>query len=419
MKLKNSKFSLILLGIVALFIAVEYFRPRPIDWTRTYRNDQKTPFAAEAIFDLLPGLFPSQPVKSVRVPFYNLEKENEWPLRSTYLYINENSTFETPDIRALFRFIKRGNVVFLSANSFPKAILDTLHLKTGTHNLIDFNRAYQSQQEAEESQESFYNRFRLDTMTINFLNPAFAQAGQGYVMEKETAENHFITTDSTQMGTALGVNQHGQYNFLHFRLGKGELFLHSAPEVFTNYYVLKQGSDNYAFRALSYLPNLPIYYDEYSKQGREGEQSLLRFLFTTPSLTWAYYLTLAGLGLFMIFESKRRQRVIPVIEPVKNKSLEFVETVGQLYYQQADHASIAEKKIQYWLAYVRQRFNISTTELDEEFKETLTAKSGLERSEIDRLLGRIGQVRYFSGNLPENQLVDLSNQIEQFYQRTK
>ena len=93
---------------------------------------------------------------------------------------------------------------------------------------------------------------------------------------------------------------------------------------------------------------------------------MLRFLFTTPSLTWAYYLTLAGLGLFMIFESKRRQRVIPVIEPVKNKSLEFVETVGQLYYQQADHASIAEKKIQYWLAYVRQRFNIPTTELAEE-----------------------------------------------------
>ena len=121
----------------------------------------------------------------------------------------------------------------------------------------------------------------------------------------------------------------------------------------------------------------------------------------------------------MLFESKRRQRVIPVIESVTNKSLEFVETVGHLYYQRADHASIAEKKIQHWLAYLRQRFQMNTTELDEEFKETLTAKSGLERSEIDRLLGRIGQVRYFSGNLPENQLVDLSNQIEQFYQRTK
>ncbi|OZI06537.1 hypothetical protein BWI93_19355 [Siphonobacter sp. BAB-5385] len=417
--MKHSKFLFFLLSIIVLFVAVEYFRPRPIDWTRTYRNDQKMPFATQALYDLLPGLFPKQPVRSVRLPFYNLWKEQQLAPRSTYLYISENCTLEDADVKALFAYLKRGNVVFLSANGFPQLLLDSLHLKIGTNHLVDFNRAYQEQAQPDEDQQAFYNRFRLDTMALNLTNPAFKQPGKGFVLERETAENHFLTTESTQKATVLGVNQHGQYNFLKFNLGAGTLYLHSAPEVFTNYYLLQQGDANYAFRALSYLPNLPILWDEYTEQGREGEKSLFRFLFTSPSLIWAYYLTLAALFLFVLFESKRRQRVIPVLEPLRNSSLEFVETVGQLYYHQADHSVIAEKKIQHWLTYVRQRFGLKTTELDEEFKELLTAKSGLERSEIDRLLGRIGQVRYFSGNLPENQLVDLSNQIEQFYQRTQ
>lgn len=418
--MKNKKYLLILGTIVILFVLVEYFRPRPIDWTRTFRNDQKIPFATEAVYDLLPGLFPGQEVTSVRLPFYNLADDGKLPEQtSTYLFISESCEMAGEDVEELLAYVHDGNTAFLSANSFPQLLTDTLHLKIGTNSLIDFNRAYQSEKNEDEDQDAYYNRFRFDSMQVNLTDPRFRVGRKGYVLEKETAENHFVTTDSTLKASVLGVNQHGQYNFLRFRFGKGELFLQSAPEVFSNYYLLKQGEGNYAFKALSYLPAQPILWDEYAEQGREGERSILRFLFTSPSLTWAYYLTLATLLLFVIFEGKRRQRVIPVLEPVTNSSLEFVETVGQLYYNQADHANLAEKKIQHWLTYLRQRFGMKTTELDEEFRETLVLKTGIDRKDVDNLVARIHQVRYFSGNLAENQLVDLSNQIESFYRKVQ
>ncbi|MFT4033474.1 MAG: DUF4350 domain-containing protein [Siphonobacter sp.] len=415
--MRHYKYLAIFLGILILFGVVEYFRPKPIDWTRTYRNNQKIPFATEALYSLLPTLFVNQSVESVRVPFYNFIKEQKLPAKSIYLYISENCNLDDEDVNQLIPFVQRGNIVFLSGNDFPDKLLDTLHLRQATNSMIDFSKAYQS--ERNEKEETFVKKFRLDTMRINLLNNRLRKQGKGYSMEREITENHFVTTDSTLTATVLGVNQHNQYNFLKFRLGKGELYLHSAPEAFTNYYLLKQGDDNYAFKALSYLPDLPVFWDEYAEQGREEEQSILRFLFTSPGLTWAYYITLAGLFLFVVFESKRRQRVIPVIPPVTNTSLEFVETVGELYYHQGNHANIAEKKIQHWQAYVRQRFGLKSTELDETFKEALRAKSGLPQQDIDKLIGRIGQVQYFSDDLPESQLIDLNNQIESFYRNTR
>jgi len=187
------------------------------------------------------------------------------------------------------------------------------------------------------------------------------------------------------------------------------------PVAFSNFYVLQKPNDAYAFKALSYLPTGPVFWDEYGKQGRVGSQSLFRFLLSHPSLRWAYYLILSTLVLYLLVQSRRRQRPIPVVEPPRNTSLEFVETVGQLYFQQGNHRDLALKKITHWLAFLRQHDQLAAPEIDEEARQRLAGKSGVARPDVDALLDRVEAIRN-GGQLSEADLLDLTRRIDAFYQ---
>jgi len=173
--------------------------------------------------------------------------------------------------------------------------------------------------------------------------------------------------------------------------GQGHLYLCTLPLAFTNYFVLQPGTANFAFAALSYLPTgRPVWWDEYQKQGRQEEQSLLRVLLAHDALRWALYLTLLGALLFVVFEARRRQRVIPILKPLPNTTLLFTRTVASLYRQGASHVPIAEKKIGLFLEHLRTRFHEPGLDLnDEAARERLAQKTGLPRADIDALVRRI------------------------------
>src|SRR5690606_37334483 len=112
-----------------------------------------------------------------------------------------------------------------------------------------------------------------------------------------------------------------------------------------------------------------------------------------------------------IFERKRRQRINPVIKPLENTTLEFVGTIGNLYYQRSDHRNIAEKKILFLLDQIRSRYGVSTTKIDNSFFERLSKKSGTDEKLIRDLFKIIEQVRS-SRAITADQLTELNSQIE-------
>ena len=77
-------------------------------------------------------------------------------------------------------------------------------------------------------------------------------------------------------------------NYIVVEYGKGKIFLHSLPEAFSNYYMLKNNGQ-YAADVLSYIDADKIYWDEYLKTGRKVVTSPMRFVLNQKPLTWAYY----------------------------------------------------------------------------------------------------------------------------------
>ena len=99
--------------------------------------------------------------------------------------------------------------------------------------------------------------------------------------------------------------------------------------------------------AISWLPTgRPVWWDEYQKQGRAGEQSLLRVVLAHPALKTAYYLLLLGGLLLALVEARRRQRIIPTLRPLPNTTLLFTRTVADLYRQaRGGHHVLANQEV--------------------------------------------------------------------------
>lgn len=81
------------------------------------------------------------------------------------------------------------------------------------------------------------------------------------------------------------------------------------------------------------------------KETAQVQMSPFRYFLSQPPLRWALYLSMASILLFMIFTARRKQRAIPVIREPENKSLEFVELIGTLYYQKKDHADSGPQEV--------------------------------------------------------------------------
>ena len=87
-----------------------------------------------------------------------------------------------------------------------------------------------------------------------------------------------------------------------------------------------------------------------------------------------------------------------------------------MYFQRGDHDNLARKKIQYFLADIRDRYGLNTTVLDKEFIETLARKSGAPLDEIVTLVQLLRNAQR-SISLSEFDLLTLNEAMEHFKQQ--
>ena len=204
-------------------------------------------------------------------------------------------------------------------------------------------------------------------------------------------------------------------DFVRYRLGRGHITLHAAPLVLTNYFLLQPGNINYFTAVMQTLPKniTKIYTHSYYK--RNSAASGFSVLWKYPSTRWALLVGIFVLLLYVLFEGKRKQRIIPIIVPLKNDSVSFAETVGRLYYNKGDHANLAGKMVQQFLEWVRLRYLLNTNLLNDEFIKQLTIKSGEPETIVRALLDMIHEIKLGTAQIDDAYLYQLYNTIQQFY----
>ncbi len=286
---KDWKYIAYLVIAVGIYLAIKLVSPREFDWRITYHHDDKNPFGAYALAQLIDPLFPA--VSNTNYTLYELYDSLETP--ANFLSISSSFNPGEEDTEALLANISMGGSAFISAQHYYGIFADTLFISTYD---ILFNPKY---------------NFNLgDTIELQFSNSSIPEQPR-YAYPYKNIHNYFDSFPDS-ITSIVTVNEHGLPVTIRIQWGKGSLYLNSTPLAFTNFYLLSGENDGFVETSLSHLPNLPLEQTEFYHLGRMEARTPLRFILTSEPLRWAYYLTILSSSCLW-FLKKRKQRIIPLL----------------------------------------------------------------------------------------------------------
>ena len=394
---------LLLAAVLFLMMAPLNKSDRRLDERITLRKQDKIPYGTWVAFHNLGYLFPKAFVYSNRhEPGYWDSLSNNDTAQALIIVAREFRATEF-EMKRIISFIEHGNDVFVSTRYLSAAADKLLGCSSSSYDL------------------SLYTDEEMDDgLGLSLSAPPFEKNAKfNYPGKKFSSYFNKIDSATTEV---LGYDEEGRPDFIHLRAGMGNFYLQLEPLAFSNYFLLHKNNIGYYENALSVIrPDVyKVVWDEYylTKQAPNEDRShWLGALFRHPALKAALLTAIFALLLYTLMEIRRKQRYIPVITKPKNESLDFVKTVGRLYYDKGDHRNLCRKMTAYFLEYVRNRYKLATGTLDEKFIQQLQFKTGIEEGEIRHIVTMIRHIDEVSVIRPE-ELANFHKQLESFYAKT-
>ncbi|MEO1023113.1 MAG: DUF4350 domain-containing protein, partial [Bacteroidota bacterium] len=319
------------------------------------------------------------------------------------IFINSQLNLDPFETEILLDRVDYGDDLFIAVGRIGGLLADTLGIAMTT----GFSGIPQSTSD-------------LKTLTqkeFRFTNPAFSD--QSWFFPKILSGSYFVQSDSSEVSyTVLATDDGNNPVFIHIPFGEGNIFLLSTPFPFTNYYMRDVEQYTFASHAISYLQNQPTLWDAYYKDGIN--RSRLEFILTSPNLKSAWFISLLGIVLFLLFYGRRVQRIIPILPEPNNTSIEFARTIGRLHFLQGSHAELLQKKAQFFYAYLRSNLSLSITSADisSDMKKDIAQRSGVPNDDVNRLFSSLTEAEQ-RAEITVTELKQISQQIDHFYTQTK
>lgn len=243
------------------------------------------------------------------------------------------------------------------------------------------------------------------------------------VIIKEEISHAYFTNLNFPNIKVLGyfVYKNKKYpNFIEISTKKSKYYITTAKLPFTNLYLKEdKQARRYTEKVFAYLPaDRPTIWKNGNFPDEENEteygENSLSFILKNKQLAWGWRILLFTFILYIVFEGKRRQRIIPVIEKLKNTSVEFIQTIGTLHFQEENHSKLIDKKITYFLENIRQKYLINTDTIDNNFTKLLSKKANKSEENIKNIVLFITN---FNKNKKssENDFILLNSLIEKFW----
>ncbi len=374
------------------FGACNPVRKKQLNRRVTLWRQDKIPYGCYTAYENLKYVFPNAEItlnKKSPAAFEGYEG------KKAYIIIVPEMRPDASELKGIMDFVGQGNTVFISAMAFGDSLLHSLSVKPAYNGL-------------------FFND--LDSLRLSVTDPldhdslSFAYPGDSY--------DDYARSIDSQYTTILGRDARGRPDFIRFTYkGGGALYLHFAPLAFSNFFLLHKNNKTYYDKVLSYLPAsaTEVKWDEYFRYS--GKRfSAFRYILSNTSLRWAFWLLLLLFLFIYLFESKRRQKMIPVIQGLRNTSLDFVKTIGRLYYQRRDNLNLAMKMAVHFQDLIRTRYNLPASAPGEELVNRLSSKTDLSRDYLQRIVTVIQSLPQRS-SMTEEELLEFSAMMKEFYKQ--
>ncbi len=397
--------ALMAIAILLLFFTGNNMKSKKADHRVTLRQQDKVPYGTYLAFKNLQYLFPGASIATNRREPGKWDSISKDGSNQALIIITGQFNAEEEEMEELLSFIEKGNSVFISARSISWSTYQALECRV----------------EPTDLEDNLSGIVPGDSLHL-FLNEPTFLSEKGFYYSGKILDATFkeIKHSITQI---LGEDEKGRPDFVRMRAGNGNLFVHLAPLAFTNHFLLYKNNIEYYEDVLSVIPagTEKIVWDEYylNKKYLEDEQKKKGWfdvLSKYPGLKPGLITVILTLLLYVLLEMRRKQRYIPVVAKPRNDSLDFVKTIGRLYYDRANHLNLCRKMIAYFLEHVRNKYQVQTSMLDEDFIRNLQYKSGSSETEIREIVTFIKHIET-AEDVTDKHLAGFHKQLENFYKK--
>jgi hypothetical protein len=416
----NSK--AIIIGAVGVFATLLFLYfylnrdPGPKhNWYQSFDKQSNEPYGTLVIKKMLEASHGGTKTINEKEPLHKILSGKKFT-KTDYVLIGQSIYLDPQDVEALKIFLADGNNVFIATLEPPESLLEAVYVN--------------------DCESPISYDYEMDTTVhANFYHPTLHRNRDYSFSYRSGADDYpyFWRTldasalcDSTVGFSSLGYQENDRVNFFRitYGAGDGQVYLHTAPIMFTNYFISKAEKMEYASGVFRHLNGDNLIWDEVSKvpfsQLQNPYDSPLYYIMQQPALKYAWWMLLAGAVLYIIFASKRTQRIIPVIEPKTNTSLEFLNVISSLHYQNPDHLDMGRKKMKYFLYFIRARYGINAPTFTQDHVKRLAEKAKVDVADVQAILDRYKTIEsYATFNEEPDRLVALYQAIEKFYKTCK
>jgi hypothetical protein len=440
--------TIVLIGII--LIAILYFNSKKsIDWTEHYIGKSKDPYGEYLLQELIKDKYHHK-ISIINKSLNTVLPVSDDSVNTNYLFIGDHFYLNPNDEKTFFSFIEKGNTAFIAANSFPYPISYILknggvYIYDSTNVSKDSVEIYQQTDTLNDSmepdstmnydtttsyeEESYDSSYKIEAplvsksviysdstilktesfaskkINIQFNSP-IADPSINYIFDSPIKKlwNQYFPYTWTSMDSMSAPDPsccilssfktsdgHIKYNMIGMPYGKGMIYIHTNPIIFTNYFLKTKTGLSHTEHALSILSNEKIYWDEFSKNpledspSNEKRKDYLKYILSVESFKWAWYLMIGATLLFIILKSKRKYSIMPVLEPVSNTSIEYINTTGRLYMQIGNHRKLIQLNMRLFISFIQQKYGILIKPEDSQSVQWIAAKSGIEEQLYNEL----------------------------------
>ena len=400
----NKKLIVLVGGVLVLLLFGFFYLQgskynRSYNWKETYDIDSKEPYGAYIFHELMRTKFGDDNFEILKAPLSRTVSSKD---RNTlYVILAKASFYGFSDVDTLSAFVKSGNDALIILDHPQIDLIEPILAEdcgsiavfmdnTVSLSLEDVNQTYDYE---------FLNNWQRVTKFWSYID----------------------SLDCAPNMSILGNINDEDPNFIKVRHGEGNFYLHTTPLAFANYYLKDKSLLRYSDLVMRNFSPEKVYWDNYShiyNENNEESASPLKYILSQPSLKWAWYIFLFGVVIFVIFYAKRKQRIIPVLDPNVNTTIEYAETMGYLYFEEQSHRKIAGHKMNLFLTYVRNKYHLQTRNIDEDLYRKISLKSGVAIDEVIEIFKAYNRID-FKTTIEANDLIAFHNLLESFYHKCK
>lgn len=408
----NKNFKLISIGVALIFALVLFFVLKwdssggdesdasfvSNNWSERYGLENKHPFGLHLFFHLVKLKNPKQRIVQISTK-YQYDSIIKLKEKATFYMIADTVGLMPKESERLQERLLEGSSLLLSASLFSEKLLDQFN--------VPLRPAF-----VYEKSVKFH--FNADTVRFHSIFQNDTIYDEWYGFKKVLNESEYPVSDLIRFQNLSSL--------VKLKLPESSVIIHSNPTTLLNINAKSKNAFSYINFILNQLPTKQtIYFVEFARVQNKGEEeeqiepenNLMQLIYENRILLNSMMLLFFTGLLFVIFRTKRRREVVPVIPQEVNITKAFAETIGSIYLNKQYPSSILALQRKNFFDTVYRYYYVDLSKKREETSiKSLAEKTNYDFNELNHLISHLVAENKEVGN---DYIIKLSKLQYDFY----